>query len=120
MAEAIQFMQQAVEIAPDITLYRRNLGELLRRAGQFNAAITSHQIVVGMEPHSAENHYLLGLAYNDNRQFSLAIHHYHTALSYNQNDGLTWNNLGASLESMGDKQTAKVLTNSNRFKSSTR
>jgi tetratricopeptide (TPR) repeat protein len=108
MAEAIQFMQQAVEMAPGITQYRRNVGELLRRVGKLEAAISSHTITTNMEPHSAENHFLLGLAYNDNRQFSLAIHHYYTALSYNKNDGLTWNNLGASLESMGDKQTAKV------------
>jgi Flp pilus assembly protein TadD len=108
MAEAIQFMQQAVEIAPSITVYRRNLGELLRRAGQLEAAITSLTTTTHMEPHLAENHFLLGLAYNDNQQFSLAIHHYHTALSYHPNDGITWNNLGASLENSGDKQTAKV------------
>ncbi|TAK75228.1 MAG: sulfotransferase family protein [Gammaproteobacteria bacterium] len=108
MADAIQFMQQATEIAPEIALYRRNLGELLRRAGQLEAAIASHKIVINIEPYSAENHFLLGLAYNDNHQFELAIQHYHTALSYDQNYGVAWNNLGASLESMGDKHTAKI------------
>lgn len=106
--EAIQYMQQAIAIAPQIPLYRRNLGELLRRVGQFEAAIASHKIAIKLEPHSAENHFLLGLAYNDNQQFELAIQHYHTALSYDQSYGLAWNNLGASLESAGDKQTAKV------------
>lgn len=108
ITDSIQFMQQAAEIAPEIIFYKRNLGELLRRAEQFDAAIAVHQKVVSIEPHSAENHYLLGLAYNDSRQFKLAIQHYHIALSYNQYYGLAWNNLGASLELMGDKQTAKI------------
>lgn len=108
MAEAVQFMQQAAEIAPDIALYRRNLGELLRRVKQLEAAIASHKIALSIEPHSAENHFLLGLAYNDNYQFKLAIQHYHTALSYDPHYGVVWNNLGVSIESTGDKQTAKI------------
>lgn len=106
--DAIHFMQKASEIAPDIVLYRRNLGELLRRINQLEKAIKSHQIAVSLEPHSAENHFLLGLAYNDNRQFECAIHHYHTALSYDQKDSMIWNNLGASLENINDKKTAKI------------
>lgn len=108
IADAIYYMQQAAEIAPEIALYRRNLGELLRRTGQLEAAIASHHVAIQIEPHLAENHFLLGLAYNDNHQFELAIKHYHTALSYDHNNGLAWNNLGASYESMGNKQTAKI------------
>ena len=107
MADAIQFMQLAVDLAPDLMVYRRNLGELLCRAGQFEAAIASHHIAISKEPNNAENHFLLALAYNNNHQFQLAIQHYRIALSYNQQYGLAWNNLGASLESMGDKHQAK-------------
>ncbi|MBV8801734.1 MAG: tetratricopeptide repeat protein, partial [Gammaproteobacteria bacterium] len=108
MANAIWFMQQAAEIAPEIILYKRNLGELLRRAGQLEAAISSLKIAISMEPHCAENYFLLGLAYNDNRQFELAIHYYHIAISYEYNYVMAWNNLGASLESMNDRKNAKV------------
>jgi tetratricopeptide (TPR) repeat protein len=108
LTEAIQCMQKAVKIAPEIALYHRNLGELLRRVGQWDAAIESHKIAINLEPHSAENHFLLGLAYNDNRQYELAIQHYHFSLSCDQNHGLAWNNLGASLESIGDKPNAKI------------
>ncbi len=108
LADAIQFMQQAADIAPEIALYRRNLGELLRRAGHTKAAIASHKIAIDIEPHSAENHFHLGLAFNDNRQFELAIQEYYLALSYNHNYGVAWNNLGASLENIGDKLSAKL------------
>jgi len=108
MSDAIQWMRKATEIAPETALYRRNLGELLRRIKQFDKAIASHKIAIHLEPHSAENHFLLGLAYNDNHQFELAIFHYHTALSYDPSNGLAWNNLGTSLESTNDKQTAKI------------
>lgn len=107
MADAIQFMQLAVEIAPNLMVYRRNFGELLCRAGQFEAAIASHHLAIRHEPFHAENHFLLALAYNNNRQFSLAIQHYRIALSHDQQHGLAWNNLGASLESMGDTHQAK-------------
>lgn len=105
--EAIKGYQQACELAPQIVFYRRNLGELLRRVGQLDAAIASHHIVIRIEPKSAENHFLLALAYNDNRQFEFAIQHYRIALSFDQHYGLAWNNLGASFESMGDKHQAK-------------
>lgn len=108
LTDAIQLMQEASKRAPEVALYRRNLGELFRRAGQFENAIAAHTIATTIEPHSAENHFLLGLAYNDHRQFELAIQQYHTALSYNQHYGAAWNNLGASLESLGDKHTAKI------------
>lgn len=108
MADAIQFMQQAAEMAPNIALYRRNLGELLRRVGHYELAITSHKIAINIEPHSAENHFLLGLAYNNNQQFELSIQHYRVALSYDQNYGVAWNNLGASFECIGDKKQAKI------------
>lgn len=108
MADAMQFMQQAAEIAPAVILYKRNLGELLRRVGQLEAAITVHHTVIKIEPESSENHFLLALAYNDNHQFELAIQHYRIALSLDKNYGLAWNNLGASLECLGHKQQAKL------------
>ena len=108
MVDAIQFMQMAVDIAPNEMGYRRNLGELLCRADQLEAAIASHQIAIKMEPTNPENHFLLGLAYHNKRQFHLAVQHYRIALSYHQHYGLAWNNLGASLESMGDKHQAKT------------
>ena len=108
MADAIQFMQQAAEIAPTITLYKRNLGELLRRVGQLNAAIALHQTLITIEPESSESHFLLALSYADNHQFELAIQHYRIALSLDKNHGLAWNNLGAALEYQGHKQSAKL------------
>lgn len=108
MADAIQFMQQAAEIAPAVNLYKRNLGELLRRAGQLDAAIALQNKIINIEPDSAENHFLLALSYNDNHQFELAIQHYRNAISLDKNYGLAWNNLGASLECLGDKQAAKL------------
>jgi len=108
ITDALWFMQKAAEIAPEIVLYRRNLGELFRRAKKYEAAIASHKIAINIEPCSAENHFLLGLAYSDNHQFEFAIQHYHIALSYNQNYGVAWNNLGTVLENLGDKQTAKI------------
>ena len=93
MADAIQFMQRAAEIAPTVLLYKRNLGELLRRVGQLEAAIASHHKVINREPESSENHFLLALSYNDNHQFELAIQHYRIALSLDKNYGLAWNNL---------------------------
>ena len=104
---AIRFMQQAAAAAPTIALYRRNLGELLRRVGQLDAAISSHNTAVDLEPHSAENHFHLGLALNDSQQYDAAVSHYRTALSLQPTYGLAWNNLGASLQCLGDTLGAR-------------
>lgn len=106
-ASAIQLIQQAAQAAPSIPLYRRNLGELLRRVGRLNEAIESHTIAVDLEPNSAENHFHLALALNDNHQYETAVTHYRIALSHNINYGLAWNNLGASLECLDDKLGAQ-------------
>lgn len=108
LVTAIQCMQQAVQAAPSNPIYRRNLGELLRRIGQLDAAISSHKIAVDLEPDAAENHFHLGLALNDNQQYEAAIIHYRIALSLDSSYGLAWNNLGASLESLGDILGAKA------------
>ncbi len=105
---AIQFMQQAAQASPSTALYRRNLGELLRRKGEFDAAISAHRIAVDLEPQSSENHFHLGLALFDNHQYDMAIAHYRMALSFNLNYGLAWNNLGAALEKLGDQSSAKM------------
>lgn len=107
LADAIQMMHRAVDIAPTEGLYRRNLGELLRRVGQLNAAIATLTVAIQLEPHNAESHYLLALSYNDSRHYALAISHYQTALSLDPHHGFAWNNLGAALEVQGDKQQAK-------------
>jgi len=108
LPRAIQWMQRAAEASPSTPLYQRNLGELLRRAGQLDAAIAAHKVAVNLEPTSDENHYHLGLAFNDNQQYEQAVTHYRIALSCNLNHGLAWNNLGASLERLQDIDGAKA------------
>lgn len=108
MDVAIQYMQLAADLAPENAMYRRNVGELLRRVGRLAEAVTSLQIAARLEPQCAENYFLLGLVFNDDRQYEVAIRYYHIALSYDQHNGLVWNNLGASLENSGDKKHAKI------------
>ena len=108
LSRAIYFMQRAAQMSPATPLYHRNVGELLRRNGQLDAAISAHKVAVDLEPDSAENHYHLGLALNDNQQYEQAITSYRAALSCNLNHGLAWNNLGASLERIGDTVGAKA------------
>ncbi len=43
-------MKQAAEASPQTALYHRNLGELLRRQGELDAAIRSHQTALKLEP----------------------------------------------------------------------
>lgn len=107
LSDAIQYMQRAAEIAPNMVLYKRNLGELMRRSGQLTTAIALHNWVIQVEPQSSEHHYLLALAYYDNQQFDIAIQHYRIALSLDPSYGLAWNNLGAALEKKADQQGAK-------------
>jgi len=108
LSQSIQFMQKAALASPLNALYQRNLGELLRRSGQLDAAITAHKNAIAIEPESAENHYHLAIALNDKHYYEEAITHYRIALSHDLNHGLAWNNLGAVLECIGGMPAAKA------------
>jgi tetratricopeptide (TPR) repeat protein len=106
---ALELVGRAAGLAPEVMLYQRNLGELLRRTGALEQAIACGRRAAQLAPGDLDSHYNLGLALADARQYDAAIASYRQALALNPGHGLSWNNLGSALEQRdagGDKLAA--------------
>ena len=104
--QAIQFLDAAIALAPKVALYQRNLGEICRRAGQWERAMAAGRKACKLAPKDLDAHYNLGLAYTDAKDFPHALKCYRQALKLNPRHNLSWNNLGSALEQQGDKAGA--------------
>jgi tetratricopeptide (TPR) repeat protein len=82
LAEAIHHFRQAADILPDVGNCL-NLGNALLQSGQFSEAIDSYQQVVALDPHHADAHYCLGMAYAKVGNMDAAVSHYQSAIKSN-------------------------------------
>lgn len=105
---SIELIGHAVRLNDAIPLYHRNLGELCRRLGRLDEAVTTGKRATALAPNDLEAHYNLGLALTDKGEWDAAIRSYRRALELNPDHGLSWNNLGAALEKKGDLAGAEV------------
>ncbi len=108
---AIQAFEKALHIAPYHKAARRNLHQLLRAKGfkalaekNFDAATTTFERVLQMEPLDAPTYQLMGNGYAQAGQFETAIAYYQKAIDINPVDALTrqslaqcYNNYGVTL-----------------------
>ncbi len=104
---AIKCISQAVLINQSQYIYLRNLGELYRRAGLPDQAVTLIKTATQLAPKDTESYYNLALAYTDSGDEKKAIKSYRKALEINPSHGNAWNNLGSLLEKTGHHKSAK-------------
>lgn len=106
MPRAIKCLEAAIAADKKVGLYHRNIGEMYRRIGQVDKAITSGRKAAKLMPGDVDARYNLGLALSDAGQFDEAIRIYRQALNLDARHNLSWNNLGSALEKTGDKAGA--------------
>lgn len=103
---AADLLRAAVALDNKKVLYQRNYGEMCRRLGRLDEAITAGKAACKLAPKDIDAHYNLGLAYTDAKDYAKAIEAYRKALELDPKHGLSWNNLGSALEQQGDKTAA--------------
>ncbi len=103
---AVQCIEAAAALDKKNALYQRNLGEMCRRLGRLEDAISAGKKACKLAPRDIDAHYNLGLAYTDAKDYPKAIQSYRKALKLNPRHNLSWNNLGSALEQQGDKAEA--------------
>jgi hypothetical protein len=81
MVEASDRLEQAILLAPDEPLYRRDLCELYRLQGRLDEALTHGLRAVKLAPNDANAHYNLGILYYDRMEIEAAIDHDRRALA---------------------------------------
>ncbi len=80
--EAGEAYRRAIELAPDATLARYNLGVLLQQSGRWKRALAEFQGLLEIDAHHARAHYQLGMLFHLRNQRSKAVEHYAQAFAY--------------------------------------
>jgi len=71
--ESLARFFRALELAPDIAMYHRNVCEVLRAQGRLEEALAHGQRAVALAPNDAASHYNLGVIYYDRLEIEAAI-----------------------------------------------
>ncbi|HHZ91342.1 TPA: tetratricopeptide repeat protein, partial [Candidatus Poribacteria bacterium] len=91
--EAIQAYQEAIELNPDDSEIYNNLGNALKKQGNFQQAIVTYHKAIETNPNSTNAHNNLGNALREQDELEQAIHAYYKAIEFNPNNAETYNNL---------------------------
>ncbi len=106
-AESLQILTELAAKFPTEFDVQLALGQGLRRAEQFDAAVTAYDAALALLPQILPQHwavlYSRGIAHDSLRQFDLAEADFRTALELNPNQPNVLNYLGYSLVDRGEK-----------------
>lgn len=98
--QAVQLIEQAVAIKPDVGLYQSNLAEMYRLTGRPELAIKHGKLALGIRPNHADTYNNLGIAYFDVGDFEAAAKHYDHALRMRPGFPEAHSNLGNALRQL--------------------
>jgi len=77
---AVQLIERALSINPDVHVYHANIAEMYRRLGQAQKAIAHGLKAVSLKADSADAHNNLGIAHFDSADYETAIRCYDKAI----------------------------------------
>lgn len=103
---AAELMAKAVECAPRVASYRRNLCEMYRRLGRRDEAIEQGRESTRLAPDDAVAFYNLGVALDDMGALVEAREAFARAVEIDPRHNLAWNNLGSTMNRLGDEEGA--------------
>jgi tetratricopeptide (TPR) repeat protein len=104
--QAIELIGRAVALRPAAAVYRANLAETLRTAGQLDAAAAQCHAALELAPENPDARNCLGLILLARDQPEAAAAEFREALRLRPNFALACNNLGNALRLLGDKEQA--------------
>jgi len=79
---AVQLIERALTVNPNVHIFQANIAEMYRRIGQPQKAIEHGQRAVALKPDAADAHNNLGIAYFDIGDFDTAITCYDKAITH--------------------------------------
>lgn len=105
---AIDALERALAINPDLRMARSLLGDLYRARGDYLQASMQYEVITRNDPYTADNHYRLGVTYQFLERLQSAAGSYLRALSLDPKDSRSAMNLGTVYLAMGDFDQAVV------------
>ena len=106
--EAVQAYQKAVNIDPS-PLNQFSLAQGLMQTGKYEAARTTFNAVIRMEPHSAHGYLGLGQTYSKEGDFERAIEQFEKALNKQSDYYEAYAEIGYAYADMGEIEEAREL-----------
>lgn len=100
-ALAVQPLQRALALAPDLPAGRYNLGRILHELKRYDEARQQYEAALTRSPVDAEIHSNLGVSLRALDRHEEAIVHFHRAIELRPPYGEAWINLGNALYALG-------------------
>jgi len=103
---AIEYINKALEIAPDQPLFLNSLGTAYWQAGKFQKARDAFKTVVALKPDYVEAQYNLANCYRSLGELDNAIHQYQVTVELEPGFAVAYNDLGIVYDSIGQFEQA--------------
>lgn len=104
--EIVKYYSRAIEIQPNATIYRQNLGIHLQETGKYDEALSQYQVAIQLDANNADNYYLLGTLYHDIGNWKEAENAFAKALELEPNHVAVHNALGVLYSEIGESRKA--------------
>ena len=104
--QACNFVERAIEVAPDIASYRVTLGQILDEAGDLPSAAIAYEAAVTLDPLDAETYFALASVWKRLDHLEAAIECYEKSLEIQPNDAPTLYNMGNALKAADRMESA--------------
>ncbi|WP_042698668.1 tetratricopeptide repeat protein [Azospirillum sp. B506] len=106
--QAIEFIEKAVELAPEVPDYHANHGIVLQRLGRLDEAEASQRRALDRDPTHVGAHFNLGLVLAAQNRLAEAASHYAEAARLSPDLADAHLNLGAALQGLGRAEEALI------------
>jgi tetratricopeptide (TPR) repeat protein len=100
LGEAIEHVQRATKLAPQVALFHANLGEMLRLAGRPKLAVEEARRALAIEPNMASAWSNLGVALYELKDYEEAARAHRRAIAAAPNFAQAHSNLGNALHAL--------------------
>jgi Tfp pilus assembly protein PilF len=101
IGKACEYIEQAIQIDPDVVDFYVTLGGIHSEAGSLEAAVASYKRAVELDPLDVETNFALANTFRQLSQNVDAIHYYEAALQYAPDNAKILHNLGNALREVG-------------------
>ncbi|HOE10984.1 MAG TPA: tetratricopeptide repeat protein [bacterium] len=100
-AEALPFLEKAVQKKPDYAEAYANIGVCKQSLGRYAQAIESYNRAIRIDPDLADVYYNLGVLYGNLGRYTAEIEAYKQAIRIEPDDALIYCNLGVAYGNLG-------------------
>ncbi|MDF1816051.1 MAG: sulfotransferase [Verrucomicrobiales bacterium] len=105
---ALPYIKKAIAMAPDNSLYRKNLAVVFSKLGRTEDTVEQYRKILKIDPDNLEAHQSLAFHLRELRDHTAGLLHAERALELEPGHSATWNNAGNLLNDLGRIEDARL------------